>query len=115
MPLLQQLEILGEIQSVVQKYFEGTSQGKPELVREVFFPSLELQFVGGDGELKRWKGQDYIDGIKVGEVNSRVGRLVSVDFTDNAAVAKAEIASGDRFVHRLSLAVKGERGVAYFQ
>ncbi len=101
---------LGEIQSVVQKYFDGTSQGKPELVREAFLPSLELQFVGGDGELKRWKGQDYIDGIKVGEVNRRVGRLVSVDFTDNAAVAKAEIASGDRLFTDYLLLLKVKEG-----
>tara|TARA_R110002096_G_scaffold75466_6_gene178286 strand:+ start:480 stop:1256 length:777 start_codon:yes stop_codon:yes gene_type:complete len=101
---------LGEIQAVVQKYFDGTSQGKPDLVREAFLPSLELQFVGGEGELRRRRGADYIDGIKVGEANDRVSRLVSVDFTDNAAIAKAEITSGDRLFTDYLLLLKLKEG-----
>lgn len=101
---------LGAIQTVVQKYFDGTAQGKPDLVREAFLPSLELQFVGGKGKLQRRSGADYIGGIKVGETNDRVSRLVSVDFTDNAAIAKAEIASGGRLFTDYLLLLKVKEG-----
>lgn len=101
---------LGEIQAVVQKYFDGTSQGKPDLVRQAFLPTLELQYVDEGGVLKRWNGSDYIGRIKVGETNNRIGRLVSVDFTDNAAVAKAEIASGDRLFTDYLLLLKVKDG-----
>ncbi|WP_286828819.1 MULTISPECIES: nuclear transport factor 2 family protein [Kordiimonas] len=85
-----------EIAVVVQKYFDGTANGRPGLVAEAFLPSLELQFVGKDGELRRWKGTDYIANIKEGVQNKRMGRLVAIDVTGAAATAKAEIISGDR-------------------
>jgi hypothetical protein len=34
------------ITSVIQKYFDGTSKGQPELVKQAFANSLELQYVG---------------------------------------------------------------------
>ena len=37
-------------------------------------------------------GAKYIDGIKVGEKNTREGRIISIDVEGNAAMAKAEIA-----------------------
>lgn len=41
------------ITKVVEKYFDGTSQGKPELVRQAFADSLELQSVSKNGSLRR--------------------------------------------------------------
>ena len=57
------------ITEVIQKYFDGTSKGQPELVKQAFTESLELQYVGKKGELKRWIGTDYIANIKVGKIN----------------------------------------------
>ena len=52
------------ITAVIQKYFDGTSNGQPELVAQAFTKSLELQYVGKKGELKRWLGTEYIANIK---------------------------------------------------
>lgn len=82
---------VSEITQVIQKYFDGTSKGQPELVSQAFTPSLELQFVDKNGELQRWLGTDYISRIKPGRVNSRVGKIISMDITDNAAVVKATV------------------------
>lgn len=84
-----------EISTVIQKYFDGTSKGNPELVTEAFLPSLELQYVDAEGKLGRWMGTDYIAGIERGQTNDRVGRLIAVDITGAAAMAKAEIVSGN--------------------
>lgn len=95
-PAVQASDDVSEIQAVIQKYFDGTSQGRPELLRQAFAPSLELQHVGKEGELSRWLGTDYIARFKPGVTNGRVGNLLAVDITGDAATAKAEIVSGNR-------------------
>jgi len=82
------------ITSVIQKYFDGTSKGQPELVKQAFAESLELQYVGKKGELKRWQGTDYVANIKQGKIKNRIGKIVSMDITGNAAVVKATVTSG---------------------
>lgn len=79
------------ITTVIQKYFDGTSKGQPELVEQAFTKSLELQYVGKKGELKRWLGTDYIANIKPGKTNNRIGKIISIDITGNAAVVKATV------------------------
>ncbi|MFT5294995.1 MAG: hypothetical protein ACI9YH_001005 [Colwellia sp.] len=79
------------ITSVIQKYFDGTSKGQPELVKQAFSNSLELQYVGKKGELKRWQGTDYIANIKSGRIKKRTGKIISIDITGNAAVVKATV------------------------
>lgn len=99
-----------EIAEVIQKYFDGTSQGKPELVRQAFAPSLELQYVGKEGELRRWQGENYIGRIKAGVSNGRVSSLLAFDITGNAATAKAEIVSGERIFTDYFLLLKLKEG-----
>lgn len=98
------------IQLVVQKYFDGTSQGKPELVSDAFLPSLEVQWLGDKGELKRRPGPEYIANIEPGKLVPRLGRIVSIDLTDNAAAVKAEISWNDRLYtdYMLLLKVDGQ-------
>jgi hypothetical protein len=79
------------VTSVVQKYFDGTSKGQPELVKQAFAESLELQYVDNKGQLKRWLGTEYIANIKPGEIKNRVGKIISIDITGNAAVVKATV------------------------
>jgi len=79
------------ITAVIQKYFDGTSKGQPELVEQAFTKSLELQYVGKKGELKRWPGIEYIVNIKQGKIKKRVGKIISIDITGNAAVVKATV------------------------
>ena len=82
---------IAAITSVIQKYFDGTAKGKPVLVEQAFTKSLELQYVGKNGELKRWIGTDYIANIKPDKIKSRIGKIISIDVTGNAAVVKATV------------------------
>ena len=79
------------IRSVVQKYFDGTSQGKPKLVTEAFLPSLKVEGVKDDGGVWSVTGQDYISHIEPGVLVERVARIESLDFTDKVASVKATI------------------------
>ncbi len=87
-----------DIRSVVQKYFDGTEQGKLELLPEAFMPTAEIQYVLEDGSLGRLPFAEYVSRFTQGRITQRKGRLVSMDVTGSAAVAKVEIfmASRDR-------------------
>ena len=98
-----------EITTVIQKYFDGTSKGKPHLLPEAFTDSLELQYVK-DGKLQRWLGTDYIARFKPGKTNTRVGEIVSIDVTGNAAVVKATVTSGKTLFTDYLLLLKLEEG-----
>jgi len=80
-----------QIESTLMDYIEGTANGQPERLQKAFHPDFNLYSVNQNDSLRIWKGQDYINGIKVGEKNSRVGRIISIDFEKDAAIAKAEI------------------------
>jgi|TARA_R110002096_G_scaffold266710_1_gene460307 Putative lumazine-binding len=80
-----------EIKGVLQKYIDGTSQGKPELVEEAFLPTLEVQYVWEDGVFRRITGSDYIANIKPGIAVDRVANIASIEVTGNAAIAKITI------------------------
>ena len=101
---------VAEITSVIQKYFDGTSKGKPELVNQAFTKSLELQYVGKKGELKRWLGSEYIANIKPGIVNNRIGKIISIDITNNAAVVKATVTTDKTLFTDYLLLLKLESG-----
>ena len=97
-----------DITGVVQKYLDGTSQGKPELVEEAFLPSLELQWLGEGDTLRRITGPDYIEWIKKGEAVPRYGRIVNIDATDRSAMVKVEIEWNDRLYTDYLLLLKVE-------
>lgn len=98
------------ITNVIQKYFDGTSKGQPELVKQAFASSLELQYVGRKGELKRWLGNEYIANIKLGKLNNRIGKIISIDITDNAAVVKATVTTDKTLFTDYLLLLKLESG-----
>jgi hypothetical protein len=84
---LNELPVIAE---AIMNYINGTANGEPELVKKAFHKDLNLYSIAND-TLRTWNGQNYISGIKVGNKNSRVGRIVSIDYENNAAIAKAEI------------------------
>lgn len=98
------------ITKVVEKYFDGTSQGKPELVRQAFADSLELQSVSKNGSLRRWLGADYIANIKQGKTNSRIGKIIAIDITDNAAIVKATVTTNKSLFTDYLLLLKLQSG-----
>lgn len=89
-------EDLASIGTAVQKYLDGTRFGDPELVEDVFLPSLEVQWLGEDDRLERRPGPDYIAGIRTGVEVPRYGRIVAIDATDKSAMVKVEIEWKDR-------------------
>lgn len=81
-----------DIRTVLQKYLDGTSQGKPELIREAFKDTMEIQWLDEKGDFRRRKGPDYIKLFKAGVKIPRVGKIINIDMTNgNAAGAKIEI------------------------
>ncbi|MCC7503394.1 MAG: nuclear transport factor 2 family protein, partial [Flavobacteriales bacterium] len=80
------------ITATLMDYINGTANGDPEQVRRAFHPDFNLYAVNDADSLGVRSGAKYIDGIKVGEKNTRQGRIVSIDVEGNAAMAKAEIA-----------------------
>ena len=81
---------LEAITSTLMNYIEGTANGAPERVQSAFHHELNLYSVANDS-LKVWYGQDYISGIKKGAKSNRIGRIVSIDYEHDAAMAKIEI------------------------
>ena len=79
------------ITSTVNDYLEGTSKAKPELVRQAFHPDLNLYSVDENDKLKVWKGTDYISSFEGKEPNNRLGKILSIDLENDAAIVKAEI------------------------
>ena len=80
------------ITATLMDYIDGTANGDPDQVRRAFHPDFNLYTVNDADSLVVRSGAKYIAGIKVGEKNTRQGRIVSIDVEGNAAMAKAEIA-----------------------
>lgn len=81
---------IAQITATLMDYIEGTANGEPERLRRAFHPDFNLYTVTNDTLWTR-SGEAYIANIKVGEKNSREGRIISIDYEKDAAMAKAEI------------------------
>ena len=82
---------LEQITETLLNYIEGTANGEPDQLRRAFHPDFNLYSVTKEDQLRIWNGKNYIENIKVGEKNNRKGRIISIDFENNATSAKAEI------------------------
>jgi len=80
-----------QITETLMDYIEGTANGEPDRLRKAFHPDFNLYSVTKEDSLRIWTGKDYVGKIKVGEKNNRIGRIISIDFEKDAAIAKAEI------------------------
>jgi hypothetical protein len=78
------------ITQTLNDYMEGTANGQPDRLKRAFHPDFNLYFVGKDS-LRIWSGKEYVSNIKQGEKNHRNGRIISIDFVNNAASATLEI------------------------
>lgn len=81
---------IGLITNTLNDYIEGTANGQPERVQRAFHPELNLYSIANDS-LSTWNGLNYISRITKGEKSNRIGRIVSIDYVHNAAMAKIEI------------------------
>lgn len=79
-----------QITATLMDYIEGTANGEPERLRKAFHPNFNLYTVTADTLWTR-SGEAYIKGFKPGEKTNRIGRIISIDYDKDAAMAKAEI------------------------
>lgn len=81
---------INAINKVLYDYIEGTANGEPERLKSAFDENFNLYFVAND-TLKTWSGKQYVAGIKQGRKSNRIGKVLSIDFEGDAAIAKIEI------------------------
>jgi Putative lumazine-binding len=80
-----------QISETLMDYIEGTANGEPERLRKAFHPDFNLYTITEENNLKIRSGEEYISKIKKGEKSKRIGRIVSIDYEKDAAIAKVEI------------------------
>ncbi len=71
-------------------YIEGSTNGQPNRLKKAFHPDLKLYYIK-DGELATWVGKDYIKDTKEGEPTGETGKIISIDYENDIAVAKVQI------------------------
>lgn len=82
---------ISRITETLMNYIDGTANGDPERLKKAFHPDFNLYTVTQSDSLRIRSGKEYILSVKEGEKTNRIGRIVSIDFEKDAAMAKAEI------------------------
>jgi len=80
-----------QISKTLMHYIEGTANGEPDRLEIAFHPDFNLYTVTENDSLRIRSGKKYISNVKKGEKSNRIGRIISIDYENNAAIAKAEI------------------------
>ncbi|RAW01208.1 nuclear transport factor 2 family protein [Pseudochryseolinea flava] len=80
-----------QITETVMDYIEGTAVGDPDRLKKAFHPDFKLYAVTDKDSLLIRSGKEYIAKVKKGEKTNRIGRIISIDYEKDAAIAKAEI------------------------
>ena len=80
-----------QISETLMHYIEGTANGEPDRLEKAFHPDFNLYTVTEKDSLRIRSGKEYISNVKKGEKSNRIGRIISMDYENNAAIAKAEI------------------------
>ena len=70
-----------QITVTLMDYIEGTANGEPDRLKRAFHPDFNLYTVTIEDSLR----------IHTGEKSNRIGRIISIDYEKDAAIAKAEI------------------------
>lgn len=79
------------ITATLTDYIEGTANGEPDRLRRAFHPDFNLYAVTEADSLNIRDGEAYIANVKPGVKANRIGRIISIDYENNAAMAKVEI------------------------
>ena len=90
---LQELSAQSDHESIkktLNDYIEGSTNGQPDRLKKAFHPDLNLYYVRDD-QVKVWSGKDYILDTKEGKPTGERGKILSIDYENNAAMAKVEI------------------------
>jgi len=78
------------ITKTLMDYIEGSTNGQPDRLKKAFHPQLNLYYVKNDA-VATWSGEAYIKDTKQGVPTGEIGKILSIDYENNAAVAKVEI------------------------
>ncbi len=78
------------INATLIDYIEGSTNGQPDRLKKAFHPDLNLYYVK-EGDLKTWSGTDYIADTKEGQPTGESGKIISIDYENDIAVAKVQI------------------------
>ena len=79
------------ITATLMDYIEGTANGEPDRLRRAFHPDFNLYTVTEADSLRIRSGERYISNFQEGKKANRVGRILSIDFEKDAAMAKVDI------------------------
>ena len=80
-----------QITETLMNYIDGTGNGEPEKLRKAFHPDFNLYTVTSEDSLRIRSGEKYVSNVKEGKKSNRIGRIISIDYEKDAAIAKAEI------------------------
>jgi len=78
------------ISQTLTDYIEGSTNGQPDRLKSAFHPDLNLYSVRED-KISIWSGVDYIKSTHEGKPTGEYGKIISIDYENNAAMAKVEI------------------------
>ena len=81
---------IAQIEETLMKYIDGTANGETEKLKKAFHPDFNLYTISNDS-LRVRSGKKYVDNVKEGKKSNRIGRIISIDYENDAAIAKAEI------------------------
>ena len=79
------------ITQTLMDYIDGTGNGEVERLKRAFHPDFNLYTVTQEDSLRIRSGKRYVSNVKEGVKTSRIGRIISIDYENDAAIAKAEI------------------------
>ncbi len=79
-----------KINKTLFDYIEGTANGEPKRLERAFHPDFNLYFVSR-GTIRVWSGKEYVGNVKPGAKSNRIGKVISIDYENDAAIAKIEI------------------------
>ena len=79
------------ITQTLTDYIEGSTEGQPHRLKTAFHPDLNLYSIGKDGQVSVWAGTAYIEDTKEGKPTGEGGKIISIDYENDAAMAKVEI------------------------
>ena len=88
-----------KVEATLQKYMEGSSYNKVELLESAFTTNATLYLTLKDGNFKPITPKDYVGFFKNGEVgkfNGREAKVLAIEVVKDIATAKVEIAGPER-------------------
>lgn len=88
-------EELAKIQATLNDYMFGTATSNINRLKKAFHEDLNLYYIK-EGEIAIIPGSQYLANFDDGKQYNRIGKILSIDYEDDAAVAKLQILMPDR-------------------